>query len=136
MAEPEIIVPIKAGSISIDQQVPLIDVKIEQNYFNPQKMLENLQKQWRFTSGQDLEKNNQGPIEPVVLVRNNGTQGLGYEGDNTSTTIKPNASIRDTFIMGEIIVSENDNYNDLNILFLDLLEVNVLEGIPVHTTTN
>jgi G-patch domain len=44
MAEPEIIIPVEAGSISIDQQVPLIDVKTEQNCFNPQKMLENLQK--------------------------------------------------------------------------------------------
>jgi hypothetical protein len=71
-----------------------------------------------------------------VLVRNKGTQGLGYEGAKLATTIKLGASINDTFVMGETIVSKNNHYNDLNILFSYLLEVNVLEGVHIHTATN
>jgi len=65
MAEPEIIMPQDTGSCSTIQQVPFIDINT--SYPNPQKMLENLKRQWNFISGQGLGKTNQGPSEPLML---------------------------------------------------------------------
>jgi hypothetical protein len=49
MAEPETIMPQDTSSCSTSQQVSLIDINT--SYPNPNKILENLQKQWNFTPG-------------------------------------------------------------------------------------
>jgi Retrotransposon gag protein/G-patch domain len=97
------------------------------------KMLENLQRQWNFTPGQGLGKMNQGPTEPLVLVENKGTQGIGFEFGKSKTTLTSNTSLKNTFIQDGFITPEGENCMDLHNIFN---EICVLEGFDLEATTN
>jgi hypothetical protein len=60
---------------------------------------------------------NQGPTEPLVLIKNKGTQGLGFESDKPITNSAPKTSLENTFVQGGIITPEGENYEGLTNLF-------------------
>jgi hypothetical protein len=74
---------------------------------------------------------NQGPIEPLMLAKNKGTQGLGFEPDKPIKS-SPSSSLRDTFVQGEIITPEREKCDGLSSLFTEICVL----GVNLETTTN
>jgi len=75
---------------------------------------------------------NQGPTEPLMLIKNKETQGLDFESDKSIKSLS-NISLRDTFVQGEIITPERENYSGLSSLFT---EICILEGVNLKTAAN
>ena len=137
MAEPEMVIPIEAGSIVINQQVPLIDTNTKQNHSNPEKMLEYLHKKWNFTPDQGLGKMNQGPVKPLKLTKNKGTRGLGYNPDELAKkTTLTHIPLKDTSLGHSMYHGETSHEGLKEMFESNLNTINVIEGIPVGRQTN